>query len=60
LATRLNATINKIIAEPDIKAKLQQNGAEVTPLSIDQFTGFMRSEIAKYQGIIKAADIKPE
>jgi tripartite-type tricarboxylate transporter receptor subunit TctC len=60
LATRLNATINKIIAEPDIKAKLQQNGAEVTPLSIDQFTGFMRGEIAKYQGIIKAADIKPE
>jgi tripartite-type tricarboxylate transporter receptor subunit TctC len=60
LATRLNATINKIITEPDIKAKLQQNGAEVTPLSIDQFTGFMRGEIAKYQRIIKAADIKPE
>jgi tripartite-type tricarboxylate transporter receptor subunit TctC len=60
LARRLNSDINAIIVEPDIKARLQDNGAEVTALSIDQFTAFVRGEIAKYQAIIKETDIKPE
>src|SRR5271154_6115966 len=60
IATRLNAAINKVIAEPDIKAKLQQTGAAVSPLSINQFTIFVRGEIDRYQGIIKGADLKPE
>jgi tripartite-type tricarboxylate transporter receptor subunit TctC len=60
LATRLNAEINKIILEPEMKAGLQDNGAEVSALSIDQFGAFVRGEIEKYQAIIKEADIKPE
>jgi tripartite-type tricarboxylate transporter receptor subunit TctC len=60
IATRLNAAINKVIAEPDVKARLQQTGAAVTPLSINQFTAFVRGEIDRYQTIIKAADLKPE
>jgi len=60
VATRLNAAINKVIAEPDIKARLQQTGAAVAPLSINQFTAFVRGEIDRYQTIIKAADLKPE
>jgi hypothetical protein len=39
---------------------LRETGAAVTPLSINQFTVFMRSEIDRYQAIIKAADLKPE
>jgi tripartite-type tricarboxylate transporter receptor subunit TctC len=60
LAERLNAAINKVILEPDIKAKLQQNGCDVVALSIDQFSAFMRAEVERYKGIIKAADLKPE
>jgi len=60
IATRLNAAINKVIVEPDIKARLQQTGAVVTPLSINQFTVFVRSEIERYQAIIKDAKLKPE
>ena len=60
IATRLNVAINKVIAEPDIKARLQQTGAAVAPLSINQFTAFVRGEIDRYQTIIKAADLKPE
>jgi tripartite-type tricarboxylate transporter receptor subunit TctC len=60
LARRLNSDINAIIVEPNIKARLQDNGAEVSALSIDQFAAFVRGEIAKYQAIIKEADIKPE
>jgi tripartite-type tricarboxylate transporter receptor subunit TctC len=60
LTQRLNGEINRIVLEPEIKARLQDNGAEVSALSIDQFTAFVRGEIEKYQAIIKEADIKPE
>jgi tripartite-type tricarboxylate transporter receptor subunit TctC len=60
LATRLNAAINKVILEPDIKARLQDNGAVVSALSIDQFSAFVHTEIGNYRDIIAKADIKPE
>ncbi len=60
IATRLNAAINKVILEPDIKSRLQETGAAVSALSIQQFDDFVRAEIARYQEIIKVADLKPE
>ena len=60
VAARLNTAINKIILEPDIKARLQDNGAQVTALSIDQFTAFVQTEITKYRDIIAKADIKAD
>jgi len=60
IAARLNGAINKVILEPDIKARLQETGAVVSALSIDQFSSFVRDEIARYQEVIKAADLKPE
>jgi tripartite-type tricarboxylate transporter receptor subunit TctC len=60
IAQRLNTAINQILLEPDIKARLQNDGAEVSTLSIDEFAGFVRAEIAKYQTIIAAAHLKPE
>ena len=60
LATRLNDEINKVILEPAIKARLQDNGAEVSALSIPQFTAFVKGEIDRYQAIIKEANLKSE
>lgn len=60
LAVRLNTAINKILLEPDIKSRLQNDGAVVTALSIDQFTGFVQSEIDKYKEIIAQAGVKAE
>jgi tripartite-type tricarboxylate transporter receptor subunit TctC len=53
VVTRLNSTINAILTDPDIKAKLVDAGAEVTPMSVDQFTAFVGSESSKYLQIIK-------
>jgi tripartite-type tricarboxylate transporter receptor subunit TctC len=39
---------------------LHETGAAVSPMSINQFTAFVRGEIDRYQAIIKAADLKPE
>ncbi len=60
IATRLNAAINKIIVEPDIKARLEQNGAAVSALSIEQFSDFVRGEVTRYKAIIQEANLKPE
>jgi tripartite-type tricarboxylate transporter receptor subunit TctC len=60
VAKRLNTTINQILLEPEMKTRLQNDGAEVSALSMDEFAGFVHAEISKYQSIIAAADIKPE
>jgi len=60
IATKLNAAINKTLLDADIKSRLQDNGAMVSALSIDQFTVFVHEEIDKYRRIIKDAGLKAE
>jgi tripartite-type tricarboxylate transporter receptor subunit TctC len=60
IVTRLNAEINAILAQPDIKQKLLEAGADVSPMSIDQFAAFTKAESDKYAGIIKESGVKPE
>jgi tripartite-type tricarboxylate transporter receptor subunit TctC len=57
---RLNAEINQILAEPDVKARLLEAGADVQPTTVDQFTAFVKAESDKFLGIIKDANLKPE
>ena len=60
IVVRLNTEINKVLALPDVKAKLLEAGADVTPISVDAFATFMKSESAKFLQIIKEAGLKPE
>jgi len=60
ITARLNGAINKVILEPEIKSKLEANGAEVSALSIDQFGAFVRADVERYKEIIKDGDLKPE
>lgn len=57
---RLNREINRVLADPAVNARLQQAGADVRPMSVDQFAEFVRIEIAKFAQIIKDTGIKPE
>ena len=50
---RLNAEINKILAEPETKQKLLDAGANVVPLSIADFAAFVKAESEKYERIIR-------
>jgi tripartite-type tricarboxylate transporter receptor subunit TctC len=50
---RLNNEINKVIADPDVKARLETAGAVVTPMSVAQFKEFVQNESAKYLRVIK-------
>jgi tripartite-type tricarboxylate transporter receptor subunit TctC len=57
---RLNAEINNILKQPDIKTRLRDDGADVNPMTVDQFSAFVKAESAKYLAIIKQSGIKPE
>lgn len=60
ITQRLNTEINRIIVEPGIKAKLVDAGADVTPISVDDFAKFVKTESDKFTAIIKEAGIKAE
>jgi tripartite-type tricarboxylate transporter receptor subunit TctC len=60
VVARLNAEVNKVLALPDVKQKLLEAGADVTPLSIEQFTAFVKAESEKYLQVIRETGVKPE
>jgi tripartite-type tricarboxylate transporter receptor subunit TctC len=60
VVTTLNAAINEVLALPDLRAKMADAGADVIPMSVDQFAAFMKAESAKYTRIIQETGIKPE
>ena len=57
VVARLNADINRILAEHDVKQKLLEQGADVSPISVNQFAAFVKTEREKFQTIIKDADL---
>ena len=60
VVARLNVEINKVITQPDVRAKLRDDGADVSPLTVDQFAAFVKAESDKYLQIIRQSGVKPE
>jgi tripartite-type tricarboxylate transporter receptor subunit TctC len=60
IVSRLNTEINKIMALPDAKAKLEEVGTQLNPMTPEQFEKFLGSEITKYAKLIKAAGVSIE
>lgn len=60
IVTQLNAAINEVLALPDIKTKMADAGADIMPMSVEEFAAFMKRESEKYQRIIQETGIKPE
>ena len=53
IVAKLNGEINKVLNEPDVRQRLVEAGAEVDPMSVDQFRAFVNAESSKYLRIIK-------
>ncbi|MGO4303434.1 Bug family tripartite tricarboxylate transporter substrate binding protein [Cupriavidus sp. RAF12] len=53
VVTRLNTEINKIIAEPQVRARFEADGSAVEPLSPARFDAFVRAEIQKFAQLVK-------
>jgi tripartite-type tricarboxylate transporter receptor subunit TctC len=54
---RLYTEINKVIQDPEVKARLEAAGAVVTPMSVTQFKAFVQNESAKYLRVIKETGV---
>jgi tripartite-type tricarboxylate transporter receptor subunit TctC len=60
LIARLNGEINKILADPSVRRKLVDAGANVAPMSIAGFAAFVQAESEKYDRIIRQAGVEPD
>ena len=60
MVDRLHNEIARILAEPEMQAKLKGFGMEPANLTTAQIAAFQRAEVAKWAQVIKAANIKAE
>jgi tripartite-type tricarboxylate transporter receptor subunit TctC len=57
---KLNATLVKILSEPDVKAKFDAQSAEIVASTPEQFGEFIKSESAKWGKVIRDKNIRAE
>ena len=57
--TRLNVEVNRALMLPEVRADLATQGGAPAGGSQEEFVSFIRSEMAKYERLIKEARIRP-
>jgi tripartite-type tricarboxylate transporter receptor subunit TctC len=60
VVTTVNAEINKLLATADMKAAIQAQGAEPEAMSPAQFSTLLKTDYAKWKGIVEASGAKIE
>jgi tripartite-type tricarboxylate transporter receptor subunit TctC len=58
LVKRLNTEINKLLAAPEFKEKLSGEALEPMPMSPEQFGEYIKSDIAKWEKLVKSRKIE--
>lgn len=57
---RLNREINKILAQPSIKARFAEIGAEPVPMKAAEYKAMVQAEARLFTGIVKARGIRAD
>ena len=60
IVRRWNAEVMRIMRSPDIQARLPVDGARFTPNTPEQFSAFVKSEIAKWAPVVRASGARVE
>jgi len=60
IVARLQAELARIVALPDVQAKLRGLGGEPGAMTVDQFARFNAAEYERFGRLIREANIKPE
>jgi tripartite-type tricarboxylate transporter receptor subunit TctC len=55
---KLNSEVTKILQSPDVRERLQAQGAEPMPGTPQAFASFMQEEMAKWAPVVKQAGVK--
>ena len=59
IVKRINAEVNRIFGEPDVRQKIEAIGQNPVPaMSQDQFATFVRAEIPRWREIVRNANIE--
>jgi len=56
----VNAEVNKLLALPDMKAAIHAQGAEPQAMTPEQFASLLKTDYAKWKGIVQASGVKIE
>jgi tripartite-type tricarboxylate transporter receptor subunit TctC len=60
LLAKLNADVVKALQSPEVRERLAADGGEAVGSSAEEFRAHIRSEIAMWAKVVKAAGLKPE
>lgn len=60
LLTRLNAEINKALAQPEVAQQLAVEGALPLPGTPQEFAELIKREIPRWAEVVKAGNVKPD
>ena len=59
IVDKLNAEINKVIGKPEVRAAWDKQGAVPLAMTPAQFDAYLRKDIEKWAGVVKAAGLRP-
>jgi tripartite-type tricarboxylate transporter receptor subunit TctC len=57
---KLNAAVTQALKDPELAKRLQDQGGEPSPMSVQQFRDFIKTESAQFQRIVETAKITAE
>jgi len=60
IVERLNAEINRALASPELRARLETEGAEAAPGTPAAFGSLIDAEIARWKPVVERANMRPE
>ena len=58
IVSRLNEEINKALQDPEVRDRLEQQGAEPRGTTVDEYVQFVRRETERWTTVIRTADVK--
>ncbi len=60
IVARLNTEFVKVLSASDFKAWLMDQGADAAPGTPDEFSAFVKSEIARYAPLVRKSGMRPD
>ncbi len=60
IVTTMNTKVNELLASPEVKAAIAAQGAEPQAMKPEQFSNLLKTDYAKWKGIVQASGAKIE
>jgi tripartite-type tricarboxylate transporter receptor subunit TctC len=57
---RIEEALTKVLANPEVRSKLEANGGVVSPSSPQEYADSLKSEIALTERLMKSARLEPQ